>query len=41
MKKSKHYKTTELTENDKRWLKACKSKKGLKFEKFLIDLYNK
>jgi hypothetical protein len=41
MKKSKYYKTRELTENDKSWLKACKSKKGLKFEKLLIDSYNK
>ena len=41
MKKSKYYQTTELSKNDKSWLKACKSKKGLKFESFLIDLYNK
>ena len=35
------YKTRQLTETDKRWLIACKSKKGLKFEKLLIDLHNK
>ena len=40
-KKSKYYQTKELSENDKRWVKHCKSKEGLKFESFLIDLYNK
>jgi len=34
-------KQIQLTEKDKSWLKACKSEKGLKFEKLLIDLYNK